>query len=88
MRQMKSLLNVFLATSVGCIALACFAALEGKAEIEIEVSLKERYLWLKDSGNVIKKYPIAHLFINESLKRIFEFRIWSFCGNPCIICGK
>ena len=59
MRQLKSLLNVFLATSVGCIALACFVVLEGKAEIEIEVSLKERYLWLKDSGNVIKRYPIA-----------------------------
>jgi len=23
------------------------------------VSLKERYLWLKDSGNVVKQYPIA-----------------------------
>ncbi|MAI25328.1 MAG: TonB-dependent receptor [Spirochaeta sp.] len=59
MRQPKSLLNVFLATFFGCIALACSGALEGKAEVEIEVSLKERYLWLKNSGNVIKRYPIA-----------------------------
>ena len=59
MRQPRSLLNVFLAAFVGCIALACFASSEVKAEIEIEVSLKERYLWLKDSGNVVKQYPIA-----------------------------
>jgi hypothetical protein len=59
MRQPKSLLNVFLSTSVGFIALTCFASPEAKAEIEIEVSLKERYLWLKDSGNIVKKYPIA-----------------------------
>jgi lipoprotein-anchoring transpeptidase ErfK/SrfK len=59
MRLPKPLLNVFLAMSVGCIALVCSAAPEAKAEIEIEVSLKERYLWLKDSGNVVKRYPIA-----------------------------
>ena len=59
MRLPKPLLNVFLAMSVGCIALVCSAAPEAKAEIEIEVSLKERYLWLKDSGNVVKRYTIA-----------------------------
>ena len=45
---------MFFGISVGCIALVCFAAPEAKAEIEIELSLKERYLWLKDSGNVVK----------------------------------
>ena len=59
MRLPKPLLNVFLAMSVGCIALLSSAAPEAKAEIEIEVSLKERYLWLRDSGNVVKRYPIA-----------------------------
>ena len=44
MHQPRSLLNVILAAFVGCIALACFASSEVKAEIEIEVSLKERYL--------------------------------------------
>ena len=54
MRLPKPLLNVFLAMSVGFIALVSSAAPEAKAEIEIEVSLKERYLWLKDSGTVLR----------------------------------
>ena len=66
MHQPRSLLNVILAAFVGCIALACFASSEVKAEIEIEVSLKERYLWLKDSGNVVNQYPIA-IETSESL---------------------
>ena len=44
----KPLLNVFLTTSCGCFALACVASSAAKAEIEIDVSLKERYLWLED----------------------------------------
>lgn len=59
MHKPRSLLNVIIAAFVGCIALACFASSEVKADIEIEVSLKERYLWLKDSGIVVKQYPIA-----------------------------
>ncbi len=55
----KSLLNGLLIASIGCIGLSLLAQSEVKAEIEIEVSLKERYLWLKDSGRVIKRYPIA-----------------------------
>jgi len=55
----KPLLNVFLMASCGWFALGCVASSEAKAEIEIEVSLKERYLWLKDSGTVVKRYPIA-----------------------------
>ena len=39
----KPLLNVFLTTSCGCFALACVASSAAKAEIEIDVSLKERY---------------------------------------------
>ena len=53
----RSLLNVFLAASLGSIALTGISSVEAKAEIE--VSLKERYLWLKDSGTFIKRYPIA-----------------------------
>ena len=59
MLMSKPLLNVFLMASCGCFALGCVASSEAKAEIEIEVSLKERYLWLKDSGTVVKRYPIA-----------------------------
>ena len=55
----KSLLHGLLIASIGCIGLSLLAQSEVKASIEIEVSLKERYLWLKDSGRVIKRYPIA-----------------------------
>ena len=55
----KSPLHGLLIASIGCIGLTLLAQSEVKAEIEIEVSLKERYLWLKDSGRVIKRYPIA-----------------------------
>ena len=59
MLALKPLLNVFLTASCDCFALACVASSEAKAEIEIDVSLKKRYLWLKDSGTVVKRYPIA-----------------------------
>ena len=55
----RSLLNVFLAAPLGSIALTGISSVEAKAEIEIEVSLKDRFLWLKGSGTVIKRYPIA-----------------------------
>ena len=55
----RSLLNVFLAASLGSIALTGISSVEAKAEIEIEVSLKEGLVWLKGSGTVIKRYPIA-----------------------------
>ncbi|QNI89808.1 L/D-transpeptidase catalytic domain protein [Synechococcus sp. ROS8604] len=41
------------------IALTGISSVEAKAEIEIEVSLKEGLVWLKGSGTVIKGYPIA-----------------------------
>ena len=59
MFKLKPLAKVVLAASFGWVSLTCVACLAAKAEIEIEVSLKERYLWLKDSGTVVKRYPIA-----------------------------
>mgnify|MGYP001596079361 CR=1 FL=1 len=59
MLAQKNILNMFTAVFVSCFALTFGALLEVKAEIEIEVSLKERYLWIKDSGRVVKRYPIA-----------------------------
>ena len=59
MFSLNVVLKSLLAAVVGCFTLACVASSEVKAEIEIEVSLKERYLWLKDSGTVLKRYPIA-----------------------------
>ncbi len=55
----KSVLSVIFGPSLCCFALACVATPEAKAEIQIEISLKDRYLWLKDSGAVVKRYPIA-----------------------------
>ncbi len=59
MFKLKPFLKVFLAASLGYFVFNCVALSEAKAEIEIEVSLKERYLWLKNAGTVVKRYPIA-----------------------------
>ena len=59
MFSLKVVLKSLLAAVVGCVTLACVVSSEVKAEIEIEVSLKERYLWLKDSGTVFKRYLIV-----------------------------
>ena len=59
MFSLKVGLKSLLADVVACFVLACVAWSEVKAEIEIEVSLKERYLWLKDSGTVFTRYLIV-----------------------------
>ncbi len=55
----KHSLRLFLLSSWIGIFFLILATPYAKAEIEIEVSLKDRYLWLKDSGKLIKRYPIA-----------------------------
>lgn len=59
MHLQNSLSNRFFAVSIACFSLIGLAPSSVNAEIQIEVSLKERYLWLKNSGQVIKRYPIA-----------------------------
>ena len=53
MFSLKVVSKSLLAAVLGCFTLSCVASSEAKAEIEIEVSLKERCLSPKDSGTVV-----------------------------------
>ena len=55
----KPIFKHFLVGFLGIISMLSISSSAAYAEIGIEVSLKERYLWLKDSGKVLKRYQIA-----------------------------